>query len=126
MAFYFIFGARPSWSSLQVQLNFYNFFSLFCTTSSRRLCVLDYGEFPNVSKNCICCVVGSRSLKSSHGDSRVKYFYEFEMNLENEFFLKLLFKCLVNWLIYEKRSMPGRNSILKIFNIIEWILESFV
>ena len=53
---------------------FNNFFSLFCTTSSRRLCVLDYGEFPNVSKNCICCVVGSQSLKSSHGDSHVKYF----------------------------------------------------
>ena len=51
-----------------------NFFSLFCTTSSRRLCVLDYGEFPNVSKNCICCVVGPRSSKSSHGDSHVKYF----------------------------------------------------
>ena len=32
------------------------------------------------------------------------------MNLKNEFFYKLLFKCLVNWLIYEKRSMPGRNS----------------
>ena len=45
-----------------------NFFSLFCTTSSRRLSVLDYGEFPNVSKNCICCIVGSRGLKSSHGD----------------------------------------------------------
>ena len=32
------------------------------------------------------------------------------MNLKNEFFFKLLFKCLVNWLIYEKRSMPGRNN----------------
>ena len=41
--------------------------------------MLDYGEFPNVSKNGRCCVVGSRSLKSSHGDSRVKYFQEFEM-----------------------------------------------
>ena len=65
---------------------------------------------PNVSKNCICCVVGSPSLKSSHGDSHVKYFYEFEINLKNEFFYNLLFKCLVNWLIYEKRSMPGRNT----------------
>ena len=75
--------------------------------------MLDYGEFPNVSKNCIRCVVGSRSLKSSHGVSHVKYFYEFEMNLENEFFYKLFFKCLVNWLIYEKRSMPGRNRVYK-------------
>ena len=32
------------------------------------------------------------------------------MNLKNEFFYKLLFKCLVNWVIYEKRSMPGRNT----------------
>ena len=42
--------------------------------------MLDYGEFPDVSKNCRCCVVGSQSLKSSHGNSRVKYFKEFEMN----------------------------------------------
>ena len=27
------------------------------------------------------------------------------------FFYKLLFECLVNWLIYEKRSMPGRNTV---------------
>ena len=54
--------------------------------------MLDYGEFPNVSKNCICCVEGSWSLKSSHGDSRVKYFEEFEMNKKNEFFYELLFK----------------------------------
>ena len=53
---------------------FNHFFSLFCTTSSRRLSVFDYSEFPKVSKNGICCVVGSRSLKSSHGDSYVKYF----------------------------------------------------
>ena len=51
-----------------------NFFLLFCTTSLRRLSVFDYGDFPNVSKNCICCVVGSRSLRNSHGDSHLKYF----------------------------------------------------
>ena len=74
---YFIFGARPSWSSLQVQLNLIISFRY----SARRLrSVLDYGEFPNVSKNCRCCVVGFRSLKSSHGNSHVKYFKEFEMN----------------------------------------------
>ena len=32
------------------------------------------------------------------------------MNLKNEFFYKLLFECLVNWLNYEKRSMPGGNN----------------
>ena len=42
------------------------------------------------------------------------------MNLKNEFFYKLLFKCLVNWLIYEKRSMPGRNNNQKN----SWILGS--
>ena len=62
-----------------------NFLSLFCTTSSRHLSVLDYGEFPNVRKNCRCCVVGSRSLKSSHGNSGVKYFKEFEMNKKINF-----------------------------------------
>ena len=70
---YFIFESRST-----TELN--NFFSLFCTTSSRRLSVLDYGEFSNVSKNCRFCVVGFRSLKSSYGNSRVKYFKEFEMN----------------------------------------------
>ena len=29
--------------------------------------MLDYGEIPNVSKNCRCCTVGSRSLKSRVG-----------------------------------------------------------
>ena len=64
---------------------FNNFFSLFCTTSSRSLSVLDYGDFRNVSKNCRCCVVGFRSLKSSHGNSRVKYFKGFEMNKKINF-----------------------------------------
>ena len=41
-----------SWSSFQVQLNLIISFSLICTTSSRS--VFYYGEFPNVSKNCIC------------------------------------------------------------------------
>ena len=61
--------------------DFNNFFPLFCTTSSRRLSVLEYGEIPNVSNNCRCCFVESQSLKSSRGDSRVKYFYQqFEIN----------------------------------------------
>ena len=62
-----------------------NFFSLFWTTSSRRLSVLDYGEFPNVNKNFRCCVVGFRSLKSSHGNRRVQYFKEFEINKKINF-----------------------------------------
>ena len=79
-----------------------NFFSLFCTTSSRRLSVVDYGELSNVNKNCRCCVVESRSrgifFKNSKGIKKNIY--------------ELLFKCLVNWLIYQKRSMPGRNMSL--------------
>ena len=93
---YFYLRARSLWSMLGVDFyfpcnlfyfrsstilvespsttEFNNFFSLFCTTSSRRLSMFYYGEFPNVSKNCECCVVGSRSLKSSHSDSHVKYF----------------------------------------------------
>ena len=86
--FYFYLRARPLWSILGLDFYFRNstilvespsntdvnnFFSLFCT-SSRRLSVLDCGEISNVSKNCRCCVVGSRSLKSFRGDNRVKYF----------------------------------------------------
>ena len=33
------------------------------------------------------------------------------MNKKNEFFYELLFKCLVNWLIYQKRSTAGRNRL---------------
>ena len=47
--------------------------------------MLGYGEFPNGSKNCGCCVVGSRSLKSSHVNSSVNYFKEFEMNKKINF-----------------------------------------
>ena len=47
--------------------------------------MLDYGEFPNVNKNFRCCVVGFRSLKSSHGNRRVQYFKEFEINKKINF-----------------------------------------
>ena len=96
LSFYFYLRARSLWSMLGVDFYFpcnlfhfrssailvespstiklNNFFSSFCTKSSRRLSVLDYGEFPNVSKNCRWCVVESRTLKSSHGNSRVNFF----------------------------------------------------
>ena len=59
----FYFRSSPILVESPSTTEFNNFFSLFCTTSSRRLSVFDYGEFFNVSKNCVCCVVGSRSLK---------------------------------------------------------------
>ena len=90
-----------------------NFFSLFCTTYWRRLSVLDYGEFPNVSKNCRYRVVGSRSLKSSH--RAVWNIFKNSKWIKNQFFYELLFKCLVNWLIYQKRSMPGRKTTKNVF-----------
>ena len=65
--------------------DFDNFFSLFCTMFSKRLSVLAYGEIPEVSRDCRCCVVGSPSLKSSHGDSRVKYFEQLEVNQKSIF-----------------------------------------
>ena len=45
------------------------------------------------------------------------------MNLKNEFLYELLFKYLVNWLIYEKRSMPGRNSNKRLYDTLyfEWL-----
>ena len=56
-------------------------------------------------------IVGSRNLKSSHVGSRIYY--------------ELLFKCLVSWLIYQKRSMPGRNSNYSFFFHLKWIYWFF-
>ena len=133
MHFYFYLRARSLWSMLGVDFNFpsnlfyfrsstilvespsttdfNNFFSLFCTTSSRPLSVLDYGSLPNVSKNCRCCVVGSQSLKKSPTVIAVWNIFNNSKWIENQFFYKFLFKSLVSWLIYQKLSMLGRNRI---------------
>ena len=45
-------------------------------------------------------------------------------NEKNQFFYELLFKCLVSWLIYKKRSMPGRN-IHKYLPLFQLLMKQF-
>ena len=106
---YFIFGARPSWSSLQVQLNLIISFhySARCLRGVY-LCLIMVSS----STSATIAYAALWDLGAWRAPTVIAVWNIFKNSKwikKNEFFYELLFKCLVNWLIYQKRSMPGRN-----------------
>ena len=111
---HFIFGARPSWSNLQVQLNLIISFRY----SARRLrgvyLYLDMVSSPTSAKIADAALWGLGAWRAP----TVIAVWNILKNskwIKTQFIYELLLKCLVNWLMYQKRSRTGRNSHQYIF-----------